>query len=147
MEQVASIDVFNTSLEAGLRSVILLNEYYPSSIDFEEIVKLDYVLVYSKDFGGPDSLHPSVPNRKGELVVRRQLVRDGLGLMKRFGLINILCENEGVYYSVTGDAEPFIKLMRSEYSVTLKNNAIWCVGQLRKNGFQYFNSVFMDVAF
>jgi len=147
MEQVVSTSVFNTSLEAGLRSVILLNEYYPESVDFEEIVKLDYVLVYSEDFGGPESLHPAVPNRKGELIVRRELVRDGLGLMKRFGLISTTCENDGIYYSVTGDAEPFIKLMRSEYSVTLKKNAKWCVSQLSKNGLQFFNNVFMDVAF
>ncbi|MFT5295741.1 MAG: hypothetical protein ACI9YH_001757 [Colwellia sp.] len=147
MDQVESIDVFNTALEAGLRSVILLNEYYPKPIDFEGIVKLDYVLVYSKDFGGPESLHPSVPNRKGELAIRRELVRDGLGLMKRFGLIKILCESEGIFYSVSGDAEPFIKLMKSEYSMTLKNNAEWCVAQLNQSSFQYFNRIFMDVAF
>jgi hypothetical protein len=148
MEEVESIiNVFNTPLEAGLRSVILLNERYPTPIDFEEIVKLDYVLVYSKDFGGPKSLHPSIPNRKGELAIRRELVRDGLGLMKRFGLINVFCEKEGVYYSVTGDANPFIKLMKSEYNMTLKSNAKWCVDQLSQSGFQYFNTIFMDVAF
>jgi len=147
MDQVETINVFNTALEAGLRSAILLNEHYPTPIGFEEIVKLDYVLVYSKDFDGPVSLHPSIPNRKGELAVRRKLVRDGLALMKRFGLINVLCEKEGIYYSVTGDAEPFIKLMKSEYSMTLKNNAKWCVDQLNHSGFQYFNRIFMDVAF
>ena len=147
MDQVETIDVFNTVLEAGLRSVILLNEYYPTPIGFEEIVKLDYVLVYSKDFNGPKSLHPCIPNRKGELAVRRKLVRDGLALMKRFGLINVLCEKEAIYYSVTGDAKPLIKLMKSEYSMSLKNNAKWCVGQLNHSGFQYFNKIFMDVAF
>ncbi len=150
MEQVESITtkaVFNTSLEAGIRSMILLNEHYPTSLDFEEIVKLDYVLVYSKDFGGPESLHPPIPNRKGELAVRRELIRDGLGLMKRFGLINVLCEKEGIYYSVTGDAEPFIKLMKSEYSLMLKKNAKWCVEQLNHRGFQYFNNIFMDAKF
>jgi hypothetical protein len=147
MDQVESTDVFNTVLEAGLRNVILLNEYYPNSLGFEQLSKLDYVLVYSKDFGGPDNLHPSVPNRKGELAVRREIVRDGLGLMKRFGLINVLCDEEGIYYSVTGDAEPFIKLMKSEYSLTLKSNAKWCVDQLHKRSFQYFNNIFMDVMF
>ncbi len=147
MEQVETAGVFNTVLEAGLRSVILLNEYYPTPIGFEEIVKLDYVLIYSEDFGGPNSLHPSVPNRKGELVVRRELVRDGLCLMKRFGLINVNCQKEGIYYSVTGDAEPFIKLMKSEYSLTLKHNAKWCVEQLNQSSFQYFNQFFMGIAF
>lgn len=147
MEQIETSCVFNTALEAGLRSVILLNEYYPMPIGFEEIVKLDYVLIYSKDFGGPESLHPSVPNRKGELVVRRKLVRDGLSLMKRFGLINVLCEKEGIYYSVTGDAEPFIRLMKSQYSMTLKHNAKWCVDQLNQSNFQYFNKIFMGIAF
>lgn len=147
MEQVGNPDVFNTTLEAGLRTVILLNENYPLSIDFEEIVKLDYILVYAEDFDGPESLHPSVPNKKGELAVRRGLVREGLGLMKRFGLINILCEKKGIYYSVTEDAEPFIKLLKSDYTLKLKKNAEWCVGELSENGFQRFNSVFMDLAF
>jgi hypothetical protein len=148
MEKIEpNIAVFNNYLEAGLRTVILLNEYYPESIDFENIVKLDYILVNSRDFDGPESLHPHTSNRKGEIFVRRDLVRDGLGLMKRLNLINVICNEQGIYYSVTGDVEPFIKLMKTEYSNRLQNNAKWCASQTNQYGFQCFNSYFMDLMF
>ena len=148
MEQVIEsslVDVFNTPLEAGLRSLILLNSYHPNFIDFETIVKLDYVIVYSKDFGGASNLHPSVPNRKGELIIRRDLVRDGLNMMKRLGLIDGLYDEKGIRYSVTGDAEPLLRLMKSKYTQKLKTNAVWCVDQLEHNGCEYFNNLIMDL--
>ncbi len=65
--------IFNSSLEAGVRAVSFLNSYFPESLDFEHLMIIDYVLVNSADFGGPESLHPETPNRQGELSLEEKL--------------------------------------------------------------------------
>ncbi len=47
--------VFNSSLEAGMRAIAFLDTYHPKSLDFEQLMKVDYILVNSADFGGPAS--------------------------------------------------------------------------------------------
>lgn len=42
----------------------------------------DYLLVHSADVpDGPPSIHPAVPYRGGELLVKRDAIRSGLDLM------------------------------------------------------------------
>lgn len=124
------VKIFNTDVEAGLRSISLLNAIYPESMGFEDLLRFDYILIYSGDFEGPDSLHPQLPNRKGELAVRRSLVREGIALMKKFGMIQSKCRKGGIFYSATEEVEPFLKLMKSEYSAKLKDNSIWCANNI-----------------
>ncbi len=133
--------VFNSSLEAGVRAISFLNSYFPESLDFEHLIIIDYVLVNSADFGGPESLHPETPNRQGELSSRRAVVRDGLDLMKRFGLIEIELSSHGVFYRVTEEAEPYLCLMREQYSLHLKNVASWLSNEVKVFGFERLNMI------
>jgi hypothetical protein len=131
--------VFNSSLEAGVRAVNFLDFYYPKSLDFEQLMKIDYILVNSADFGGPESLHPQTPNRLGELSSRRDTVRAGIELMKRFGLIKVELTKNGVYYSATEEVEPYLDLMRKRYSLEMKNVACWLALEIDEFGFERVN--------
>ena len=73
---------FNTPIESGLRSLIILAEGAPWFYDLQRLVYYDYLLVHSGDvLNGPQSLHPSLPHRSGEILVRRMIVESGLNLM------------------------------------------------------------------
>ncbi len=132
--------VFNSSLEAGVRAISFLDSYYPKVLDFENLMKIDYILVNSSDFDGPDSLHPKTPNRKGELSSRREVVRAGIELMKRFNLIEIDLTHDGVFYKATENTEPYLELMKTKYSVSMRYIANWLVIELDELGFDGFNA-------
>jgi hypothetical protein len=67
--------LFNTPLECGFRLAIILDAV-SGEPDLQRLVSYDYLLVHSGDVeGGPASLHPAVPFRGTELLVKRELVR------------------------------------------------------------------------
>ncbi|MEZ8800524.1 ABC-three component system middle component 2 [Vibrio splendidus] len=144
---MAEIHVFNSSLEAGVRAVSFLDSYYPKGLDFEQLMKIDYVLVNSSDFSGPESLHPQTPNRQGELSSRREIVRAGIDLMKRFGLIEIDLTQYGVFYRVTESAEPYLELMKTKYALSLRKTSEWLAHELNEDGFEKLNKTLGERVF
>src|SRR5690606_25466208 len=87
---------------------------------------LDHLVVHTGDIEkGPESLHPDIPQRAGELVVRRQIVEDGLTLMSRLHLVDVHFNDEGIFYSARDEASPFVQLLRTEYGETLRKRAQW----------------------
>jgi hypothetical protein len=120
---------FNSALEIGLRSVILLVEAYPKRLDMQRLLQFDYIALHSEDAGGPASLHPPLPMRSGELTVRRQLIERGLLLMLSRGLITRIPNAElGFVYEATDSALPFISNLSSPYILAFKEKATWAVG-------------------
>src|SRR5262245_41381594 len=89
---------FNTPLETGIRSIALLAAVYPRSFDLQRMVGLDHLVVHTGDVGGPKSLHPAVPFRSAELLVRRNLIERGLLLMLSRKLIERRAAPSGVVY-------------------------------------------------
>ena len=137
--------VFNTELEAGIRTIAVLDAIYPLSIDFEALTKADFIIINSGDFGGPDSIHPSTPNRIGELATRREIIRNGIKLMRRFGMIEVILENDGVNYKATPNAYPYLKLMRCKYSKRIIESAKWISQEIQSSGFQKFDLVLSEM--
>jgi len=90
------LEVLSWHLETGVRSVILLDTAYPRSFDLMQLTWLDHLVVHTADIDGPKSLHPNIPQRNGELLVRRSLVEEGLTLMRRKGLLKRLSEGPSV---------------------------------------------------
>jgi hypothetical protein len=120
---------FNSPFEAGVRVVIILVAAFPTAFDLQKLVVLDYLTVHSGDAGGPLSLHPPVPLRAGELLVRRQLVERGLLLMSSRSLVVREFLSAGIFYRATDDAGPFVDNFRSDYSVQMKARASWAANQ------------------
>ena len=73
-----NLPLFNSSLETGVRSAVILDATFPRAFDLSQLTWLDHLVVHTADIGGPDSLHPDIPQRTGELLVRRRLVEDRL---------------------------------------------------------------------
>ena len=71
------------------------------------------------------SLHPTLPQRSGEMLVRRRLIEDGIKLMRRFEMIEQHSANDGIVYQATDNAFAFTELLVSEYAAKLKLSANW----------------------
>lgn len=133
MEEVGPaepVGLFNSALETGTRAVILLEAAYPRALDLARLTWFDHLVVHTADAGGPPSLHPSLPERTGELLVRRRLVEDSLTLMRRVHLVDAIADENGVAFRASDEAPAFVGLMRTDYAQALKERAAWLVTEL-----------------
>jgi hypothetical protein len=122
-----TIQTFNSPIETGMRALILLAESYPQQLDLQRILEFDYIMVHTGDVDGPPSIHPALPLRSGELLVRRQLIERGLMLLISRGLISRHATPNGFMYQAEDDAGPFIDALSAEYLDDLRNRAVWVV--------------------
>lgn len=118
---------FNTALETGMRSVCLLVAAFPQKFDLHRLVVFNHLVVHTGDVGGPDSLHPAVPMRSAEILVRRGLVERGLLLMASRGLAVRCADETGISYQAGDFAETFLTSLSSPYIVALLDRAVWVV--------------------
>jgi len=118
--------LFNSPLETGVRAIVILNAAFPRAFDVTEIAWFDHLIVHTGDIGGPTSLHPDVPQRSGELLVRRRLVEQSLHAMRRLHLVEFVPEGDtGLLYRASEEAVGVIELMRAPYSIALRDRAEW----------------------
>lgn len=123
------IGLFNSTLETGTRAVIVLEAAYPRALDLARLTWFDHLVVHTADAGGPPSLHPSLPERTGELLIRRRLVEDSLSLMRRVHLVDAVVDDSGVAFRASDEAAAFVSLMRTPYAEALKERAAWLAGE------------------
>ena len=117
--------VFNSALETGVRTLTILAACYPQAHDLGRLVQYDYLTVHSADADGPPSLHPPLPLRSGELLVRRGLIEAGLRLMMSRSLIQRELHLQGFLYSADDSAASFLNNMKSPYILALRDRAEW----------------------
>ena len=118
---------FNSPLETGLRSVCLLAAAFPTSFDLQRLVVFDYLVVHTGDLDGPESLHPKIPMRSAELLVRRGVVERGLLLMISRGLVERNVSDNGIFYRAGEFAEAFLSSLTTIYLTELQSRANWVV--------------------
>lgn len=141
MTSTTHSELFNGPLETGVRSVILLNAAYPRVFDLKELTWLDHLVVHTGDISGPASLHPNVPHRDGELLVRRSLVEQGIRLMRRLRMIEEKYSASGIAYAAMDQAGPFVSLIRTEYGRTLKARSQWLMDYLSMYGQDHLQEI------
>lgn len=124
--------LFNSTIETGIRAVIVLNALYPRACGLAEVTCFDHVVVHSGDLDdGPESLHPALPPRAGELVVRRGLIGESLRLMCQMHLVDERHDEDGIRFVASDDAPSFLRLMQAPYSQSLKQRADWIADRFR----------------
>lgn len=121
--------IFNSSVETGMRALIILNALYPCALDLNDLLLFDHLVVHTSDFSGPPSLHPDIPPRSGEPLVRRRLIESGLSLMRMRHLVEIDFAPSGILYRSTDDAGALVSLLRSDYAKRLVMRAGWLADQ------------------
>jgi len=124
--------VFNSPLEIGLRVLYLLNELQPDGCDLQRLVYYDYILVHSSDVpGGPKSIHPSIPHRTAEILVKRELLKKGLALMHSKQLVDSVFDSTGIIYKATELTRPFLGYNKTEYANNLKEISFWLINKFK----------------
>jgi hypothetical protein len=121
---------FNSALETGIRALVVLEAFHPRHCDLTELTWFDHLVVHTGDIQGDDvpaSLHPDLPNRTGELLVRRRLVEESLRLMHRVHLVDVVDSGDGISFTASEDAPSFLDLLQAPYTVELKKRAAWMV--------------------
>lgn len=117
----------NGSLEVAIRVLMVLVEAFPEHLDLNRLVLLDHGLLHSADLGGPESLHPPVPIRAGELGIKRELVQGGVEVLVRSGLAQMETRLDGIRFWASESAEGFARLLATEYAHALSSRASWIV--------------------
>lgn len=120
-----TVQTFNSPIETGVRALILLAESFPNQLDLQRILEFDYILVHTGDVDGPPSIHPALPLRSGELLVRRQLIERGLMLMISRDLVGRSATPNGFTYYAQDSAGPYLDSLTAEYLSDLKDRAVW----------------------
>jgi hypothetical protein len=120
--------LFNSPIEVGLRSLLILLEAHPRPLDLQRLVILDYLLVHSGDvLDGPESLHPPSPLRAGEVAIRRDLIQQGLHLMASKGLVSRIVDERGICYIAEESAPSLTDAFRTPYVRVMRQRAAWAV--------------------
>lgn len=119
----------NSPVEVGVRVLMLLTEAFPAHLDLNRLVLLDHGLLHSADVGGPESLHPPLPIRAGELGVKRRTIEGGLEVMIRAGLVQMDVGADGIQFHASEDAEGFVSLLATSYAGALHECASWVVNR------------------
>lgn len=121
---------FNSPLEYGFRALFILYAADSTAMDLQRLVSYDYLLVHTSDvIGGPESLHPAVPHRGAELLVKRSAIQAGLHLMLSRELIEVRFAAEGILYQASELTGRFVQLLKSPYAKELEERAFWVTKQ------------------
>lgn len=119
---------FNSAIEYGLRILFLLEAASEKGADVQRLVAYDYLLVHSGDVdGGPSSLHPAVPFRGTELLVKRDLINAGLAQLLARELLEKKFDATGIAFRSTNLTTAFSKLLKSAYACALRDRSKWVV--------------------
>ena len=111
-----------------MRLLFALNQADGRAFDLQRLISYDYLLVHSGDVeDGPASLHPALPFRGSELLVKRELVRTGLDAMFAKELLEKRLEPTGICYRATALTGAFLNLLLSSYASALRIRAEWVV--------------------
>ena len=129
MSSLRSPSPFNTPLEVGLRTLVVLREAFPNEYTLQRLVYFDYFVVHTDDLDGPPGLHPQTPHRSGELLVRRRLIQAGLALYRSRSLLAEHYGADGICYAATELSGGFLASLTSDYVNELQNRAHWVVEQ------------------
>lgn len=105
---------FNSPVEIGTRIALILTSL-DQRFALDELVILDYALLYSKEFGGPDNLHPALPNHIAEIAHRREVMPNSLNFLSKRGLIQMIVDESGYYYSANENTIDFVSCLQSPY--------------------------------
>ena len=127
MKDQPGVKIFNTPIELGLRSLIILDTSQNQIMDLEKIMYLDYLCLNTFDIGGPRSLHAAIPNRGVQVFSKKVLIQKGLSIMMTKELIQLVVKPNGFFYQITEAGKLFLTLFQTKYFLDLVNRSRWVV--------------------
>lgn len=113
---------FNSELEYALRVIIILSEI-GKPLTLERLTAYDFIAVYPTVFGiRGKNIHGDNLLKFSEFSVRRSIIKKGLLLFIRKGLVKMIFDPKGYLYSITETGMVFSRSIENEYVRNLKSN-------------------------
>lgn len=127
MEQVKlkAPKIFNSDVELATRVALILSSMEGEQFDIDELVLLDYALLYSSEFNGPSNLHPAVPNHLAEIAQRRELLPKSLLFFIKKGLIDVRYDENGKSFCANENTSSFVSCLNSSYFIKIWERLSW----------------------
>lgn len=123
--------MMNSPIEFGLRALILLTQIGDEGIDIDRLLIYDYLLTNSGEFNKEyPSLHAETPYKYSKLVVKREVLKEGVNIFTKCGLIDVILNETGIYYKKNMYTEAFLKNMTSKYKQKLVDIARWIISDI-----------------
>lgn len=121
--------LLNSALEASLRLLVALDVEAPQAHTLDELLVFDHITMHSDDFGGPDSLHPALPLRAGDLGARREQIRSGVELLAHRGLATLDITPSALVISAGKNSSALVATLHSSYLQKYEERAQWVRAQ------------------
>lgn len=114
--------LYNSSFELSLRIIVLLDTYScPLSLD--EIIQIDILSTYSKQYGiGDVNLHGDTSYTLSEVASRRDLINEALKNLVLQGYVEVKTSKKGFLYFISEIGKNIHKQMSSDYAIEYKKN-------------------------
>ncbi len=108
---------FNSSTEIALR--VLLTLYSSDeSLSVDELVILDFMTIYAKDFGiSTYNLHGENKSKESEFAARRQQVKEAIRFLVTQHYIDVEESENGFLFGINEKGLALCDAMESEYAV------------------------------
>lgn len=120
------ISKINTPLEFGLRALIMLSKLSNNGTDIERLLVYDYILTNSGEFNSKlPSIHAETPYKYSKLLVKRDILKEGINILIRYGLITLDYSEEGIIYKKNKYTQKFLDNIDSIYKDRLEVVAEW----------------------
>lgn len=120
---------FNSPVEVAVRVLAVLVESYPRALDLGQLVMLDHLVLNTADVNGPESLHPPLPTRIGQLTTKRASIGGGIQVLLGAKLAQAYATADGLTYLAGEPSLHFLNLLESAYASQLTDRAHWVVGE------------------
>lgn len=120
-----NISVFNSPLEFSLRCLCIINKEENQGIDLDRLVYYDYLILNTGDIADLPSLHPALPFRGAQVLVKREIIKHALVLLISKQLIDLKLDKKGIRYFKNKLTSPFISFLESNYLKELDRRITW----------------------
>jgi hypothetical protein len=133
MEENKKLKVFNSPLEIALRILLILQMGDKKTMSLDRLIIYDYLILNSGDIpNAPQSLHPSLPNRSSQLLIKRELIQKALLILASKELIIVKYTKQGIHYKSSKLAQPFISYFETPYFDKLKDRIQWVLANFNR---------------
>ena len=117
--------ILGGQFETSIRILVLLEAAYESKLTEGEIIALDFIVLYARDFGIADTnLHGDNQYRFSEFPALRELVKQGIKDLVLDRLIDVAQTQMGFQYSISSSGFSFSSKLDSLYANEYYNFAL-----------------------
>lgn len=129
-------NAFNSNTEIALRVLLAL---YASeeSLSVDELVILDFVTVYARDFGITTyNLHGDNKSKESEFAARRQQVKEAIRFLVTQDYIDVEEAENGFLFSINAKGTALCDSMESTYAADYTAAAAKAIEYAREHGLE-----------